>query len=871
MPSTLRILHFIITIMWATVLIHPCLASEATSVNPALIQPNQLPTHLVTVDPRPEWVIEQSWSMQNSENRTQAKNRYFLLVDEQIYFKHADQQSFRHYAYQILNENGLSEGGTLKINFDPSYAKLSMHFIKIHRDGNIINIDVQKHLKILQRETELERSLFDGELSAVFILENLKKADIVEYAFTEIGQNPVFDDHIFAYKLLNWSDPVQHIFYRFLFSDNKKVNAEFKKSDWQLTKKNANGLQDWTLDKRDVAGVHFEADTPNWYTPYASLHLTEFSSWGQINDWANSLFMSQQDNSSLYEKTLANIHHQEKTDDVLIADTIRFVQNEIRYIGIEMGTSSYQPHSPSWVLEKRFGDCKDKSLLATHLLKIQGFNAYPVLVNTELGTNLNEFPPLPNLFDHVIVMVEFKNKKYWFDVTRTGEMGDLSTLIQDDYGYGLVLGYPTKELIPLHINKPFYQEQITENYDLSNISQPVKLLIESWYDQQSAKRNKTYFESNTLSDIQKNYLAYYDDYFSNIDMITPIKYQEEFRSNRVKVSEEYAIDQAWKPYDENYQKFNTYAYQIRQWMNFPEERKRTTPFKLKYPVDIQQVQNFKLPESHFDEIDNKCTHIKNEFFIFSNCLKKESTDVVRIEYKYKTLKTFVPATDIPKFLIDLDAAWHETSFTFYNEIDKSGYASIEDWLTLFGFACLLLGWIGFGIIGKNRKKIYLKEKEIFFFAVSIQKFIVMNLLSLGYYGLFWYYMNWSYLKERQSIRCLPVLNGCFKDLNFYWFYLRYNKVTKGKYYENNPFNWMMLFFSILNLSVTGITILTAMEKIHYGWQMLYGLSWLLFLPLLTKINQQNTTKTINQHSEYGCRHVLLILLSISALVYGNIN
>src|SRR5208282_5268181 len=64
-----------------------------------------------------------------------------------------------------------------------------------------------------------------------------------------------------------------------------------------------------------------------------------------------------------------------------ILTVLQFVQDEVRYFAIEIGASSEKPADPSAVFSRRFGDCKDKSLLFVTILRALGIEAYPVLVN----------------------------------------------------------------------------------------------------------------------------------------------------------------------------------------------------------------------------------------------------------------------------------------------------------------------------------------------------------------------------------------------------------------------------------------------------------------------------------------------------------
>jgi hypothetical protein len=81
-----------------------------------------------------------------------------------------------------------------------------------------------------------------------------------------------------------------------------------------------------------------------------------------------------------------------------------FVQNEVRYVAIELGIGGYQPHSASEVFAHRFGDCKDKATLLSAMLEAIGVKSYYVLINTARGAVTAESPPAP-YFNHAILAV----------------------------------------------------------------------------------------------------------------------------------------------------------------------------------------------------------------------------------------------------------------------------------------------------------------------------------------------------------------------------------------------------------------------------------------------------------------------------------
>ena len=89
---------------------------------------------------------------------------------------------------------------------------------------------------------------------------------------------------------------------------------------------------------------------------------------------------------------------------------------DVKYTGIEFGEASIIPRTPAEVLERRYGDCKDKALLLAALLRAAGVPAQLALLDAGFGPDVD--PDVPGLggFDHAIVYVPGP-KPLWIDAT----------------------------------------------------------------------------------------------------------------------------------------------------------------------------------------------------------------------------------------------------------------------------------------------------------------------------------------------------------------------------------------------------------------------------------------------------------------------
>lgn len=84
---------------------------------------------------------------------------------------------------------------------------------------------------------------------------------------------------------------------------------------------------------------------------------------------------------------------------------LAFARKQVRYVAVEVGIGGYRPHTPQEVLERRWGDCKDKSFLLVDLLREAGIEAWPVLVLSQGEDRVDREFPSPYQFNHLIVAV----------------------------------------------------------------------------------------------------------------------------------------------------------------------------------------------------------------------------------------------------------------------------------------------------------------------------------------------------------------------------------------------------------------------------------------------------------------------------------
>jgi hypothetical protein len=129
-----------------------------------------------------------------------------------------------------------------------------------------------------------------------------------------------------------------------------------------------------------------------------------FSSWSEMGHWYQDLARDRTEASAQIKQKVADLTQGSTTAVEKMKRLGAFVQDDIRYVAIELGIGGLQPHSAADVFTHRYGDCKDKTTLLKSMLALIGIESDYFIINTERGSITRDTPA--NLgFNHVILAI----------------------------------------------------------------------------------------------------------------------------------------------------------------------------------------------------------------------------------------------------------------------------------------------------------------------------------------------------------------------------------------------------------------------------------------------------------------------------------
>lgn len=619
-----------------------------------------------------DWVKIQPLNAEDTIPADEISNGvYFLLIDRQ--FNEFTRQVYYHYAYKVVNEQGVQNSSEISLDYIPAYQKFFLHNIRIVRNGKVLTSGVTSQIKEIQQERDLDNHIYDEAMTVYIVLKDVRPGDVIEYDYTIEGFNPIFNNNIYLRFSPNLSYTLPHFYYRIL-KQNKEVKYKYYNGAPLPHVIRMPNHEEWIWDCRNNKPIEHEDYIPEWYTNYPIVEISSFTYWREVEKWGMEVFTNTEklDNEIIKELRSIKMRYPELEHQVIAA--VRFVQKQIRYLGIEIGENSHKPNSPNKVFLQRHGDCKDKSLLLCRMLKELGVEAFPVLVNTWLASEISERVPSANIFNHVIVKAIVNETEYWFDPTISSQEGDLKHTEIPDYGYGLVLDGNLKglDLITRISNS---KTQIQENLLIEDYDGNAVLKIVTGYYGEDADRIRYSFTQNTLKEIQKNYLQYYQNTYDSIKVEKSLTYTDNTVENLFTTFEHYRIKGIWAK-GEDKMKLQVSSYNISEKIQpyLALSNNRTAPLAIDFPRDLHHAFEIVFPDDW--ELQPNDDYINSPYFYFSS-KTTYSGKICKIDYRLNGYKNFVPAEDAGKFLSDIkkiDTKFSGMVFTYNPSLASTSFS-----------------------------------------------------------------------------------------------------------------------------------------------------------------------------------------------------
>jgi hypothetical protein len=639
--------------------------------------------------PTPAWVVVAELpSKPLADSGEAAGAADYVLVDHQVRLDKVE-SDYGRFVTRLTNVSGIEDNSQITIDFDPKVERLHLHSVLIKRGKQSIDQLRIGRVRVIQREHGLEDQLVDGALTFHLVMADVRVGDIVDYSYTLERRNAEWGSRSFGRFQTQWGDPVDFLRIRLLTPVGSPLKT-LRHPDEAPKAWVASGFNFVEWSKANVLPFRRENDAPSWFQQYAAIEYSQFANWGAIVEAALPLYRVSAVPSSELKELAQHLAAMGATDADRAIAAMKFVQEEIRYTGIEEGEGAFRPTPPNEVLARRYGDCKDKTLLAVTLLKSLGIDAAPALVSTRWKDEVQNHLPSPGLMNHVVVRAVIGGQIYWFDATSTGQGGRLANFTQASFGKALVISpgvVALESMAQKQASRPLLDSKAI--FDLrAGLFAESALSVTTTYLDAEADRMRRRLRTKGATELGKQYLHYYKGQYADARSTGALQVNDNLEENELSVAESYRIKDVFETDKQGRQRFYVNADTISDALKAPDLPERTTPWAMDFPQHLSAKIQILLPTEM--DVDADKVNIDTPFFHYVSTVGYLAR-TISLDYEFKALKDHVPVAQLPAHIKQLERARDDTYFHISRQTGVKAASAPTDSFLALKLVALLAG------------------------------------------------------------------------------------------------------------------------------------------------------------------------------------
>jgi lipoprotein NlpI/transglutaminase-like putative cysteine protease len=533
------------------------------------------------IEPVPSWVVP---AAETPNVEVERAPMHYRIIDDQTRLTGAVRWSHTHFVRVLDEVGGLGTASQIEIQFDPKFQTLVLHHIFIVRDRKRIDKLDPGRVELLQRETQLERRMYDGRVTASIVLQDIRVGDQIDVDYSVRGDNPVFEGHFvdIAWAISD-KGPVAQFQYRLLAPAARQIEYRVGSPSIAVQSKVSAEVRETIFRRTSIPQFHMDPGAPYIVVAADQIHFSEYQDWSEVRSWAQGLFVEPALDSPSLDETAATIRRVSDDPSERLLAALKFVQKDIRYFGAELGVNTHRPTAPDKVLAQRFGDCKDKVLLLIALLRRLDIPATPVLVSTSMRGRVGELLPSPLAFDHVIVRVDLKGSTYWLDGTRNHQTGTLAHRQSIGMGKGLWLGGGTAALTDLPQPYDELRMHVEDTIRIERFAEDPQLESRITYRGDLAEMVREMLATRPIGDVETQLDQPYLRIYPKIKTASPLQIEDSQDDDALTIVQKFTIPEFWQFSDNGGLAAKFGFWSVIDPLRFPPMQSRRQPLAIMMP------------------------------------------------------------------------------------------------------------------------------------------------------------------------------------------------------------------------------------------------------------------------------------------------
>ncbi|MEH6763239.1 MAG: hypothetical protein V7655_01970 [Aequorivita antarctica] len=138
--------------------------------------------------------------------------------------------------------------------------------------------------------------------------------------------------------------------------------------------------------------------------------------------------------------------------------------------------------------------------------------------------------------------------------------------------------------------------------------------------------------------------------------------------------------------------------------------------------------------------------------------------------------------------------------------------------------------------------------------VTLQKFVILSIISFGLYAIWWMYKTWKFFKEKDNLDIMPVPRALFAIFFLNGLFDRVQEFAQSKGYKKT-FSSIGCFLGVIGLNFAG--------KLPEPYFLISFLSFLFFLPAVEALNfgiRKSVGYEVRDTESFNARQLILLIV-----------
>lgn len=591
--------------------------------------------------PVPAWVVSPPARSSGLSTAPAAAGRRDELLDVQYSYLGPKPQFFVRVRSIATDASTLGNVSQAQIQFNPVFQTVVVHGVTVLRDGVPRDRLRDARIELMRREQRLEQQILDGRDTLLVVVPDVRIGEAVEVSYTIEGANPIFEGRVSAGMQLAHDAPVDVLHYRMVFPSGKVVHTRGVGTDVQVERLREGNTEVLRVVREQVPAITVEQSTPPWFPVVPVIDVTDYASWPEVDAWASRLFAPEASASATVVDKANTFRQKGLTGEALVSEVLRFVQDEVRYLSVSLGESSHRPKPAAQTLAELVGDCKDKVVLFNALLRELGFTPRVGLVSIRRNRGVLSYLPSPDLFDHVISLVDLDGRTWYLDPTVSGQGTRLASRGRFPYGavYPVGSAADKPQLVPAPPTD-LRRFEFNQRWDFSRAGEPVRLEMAIKATGAPAEQMRTNLSSQSRDALQQGLASGYARVYPDLKTVGEVEAVDDRENNVLRIKQAFELREAGS-YSRGALEVELLAFEMFDTLVGPADVQRRSPFYVTAPGQVLSVIDVQAPVP-FDSRSASPVEVVDRQFRYSASVEYQGARLV-VTRRYERLEDEVAA------------------------------------------------------------------------------------------------------------------------------------------------------------------------------------------------------------------------------------